>query len=123
MKYLKIYEEFAKPDVSDYDWEYFFQELIDNHEIRVVPNTIEKFERVFKFSLMLDKIHIKNFKYTTKYSSFAKNFSELKSVEGSIKHLIELVESLGGEIIIEPSIAHTNILFVYIDKFVFSKIM
>lgn len=107
--------------IEDYDWMYFFQELIDDYNIKVEPEP-NTFKKLFKFSITLPNsipAFSEKFEYNSKYPEEASDLSILKNLEEPIKHLIENVTGLGGSIFIETDIYGLNSLAIYISKQIF----
>lgn len=108
MRYLKTYENFSKEElnVNDYDWQYFFQELIDDCDVTI--NFISPFNNkdgCFNFYVRSTKfIPGIEFHYYETYNGHnihpSSDLSSLGYFENSIESLINRVETLDGRITI-----------------------
>lgn len=112
MRIIKTYESFfskffskkddgEKLDINNYDWQYFFQDFIDNYGITVTPSGFFKPNKVLKYSTFLFKM---SFLYRKKFPTFwygTEGQSSLVAL-GDLKEpfldLIRRVESLDGKI-------------------------
>lgn len=127
MKYLKVYEEFAKkkairPNVNNYDWQYFFQEFIDDYGIHVFPAIDIPTGKSFEFWLQIEDKEIveKPIGYSTRYDEgddLGKLFNKLK-MKDLLINLINRVESMGGKISIRTTNAcHRLEVYITTDTF------
>jgi hypothetical protein len=123
MKYLSIYEEFAKKayakrdgtvtprlDIKDYDWEYFFIELMEEYDMKVTTVRYHLFTgslaKSFEFFVYNSRrmYKIKNGStYRTKNATEEernKKIAEFGVLAEPLEKLAERVEILGGAIYI-----------------------
>lgn len=142
MKYLKIYEEFAKKkylNIKDYDWQYFLQDFIDilGTENIVENDGLQNFDKngFIKFHIaVFNKPIVKkgsrkknsvrvNLFYETGAEKNYMNFDKIEDLKGPIEVIINRVEVLGGKIIIESCESSTKgYLDFMISANVFQKI-
>lgn len=113
MKYIRLFESFYK-NLEDYNYNYLFQDLIDEYGFEVTPIDHRHFSIIggaFKFHLKTkhDKSISDMFEYVTNKKDYV-DFSILGDLEDPIRQLVGRVEKLDGLISIKA--------YNYYDKLV-----